>query len=132
MNRVDSGRRVTAGAPAPRRQLNRKVKGVVGRMHNVKISLVHGNLLTMSCSIAFLKHIEGLSSSPEREADAATGGQIASLLRTKEREKFVEVASAGAFPFQHLYIINFHQDELPFTYSSVDSYARRIIRLARK
>ena len=101
-------------------------------MNDVKISLVSGNLLTTSCSMAFLKHIEGMTSTPEREADAAMDGKISAILSAREQEEFAEIATGDAFPFQSLYIVNFHRDDLPFTYSSVEIYAKTILLLARR
>jgi hypothetical protein len=97
-------------------------------MRHVKISLVNGDLLTTPCSIAFLKHIKGLMSTPELAIDAKLAGQLTSVYKEEENEPYSLLETKNIFPFPELYILNFHDVDLPFTYSSLDSYVRRIIR----
>lgn len=96
-------------------------------MPQVKISIVNGDLLTTPCSIAFLKHITGLMSTPELAIDAKLSGQLTSLYKNEEDEPFSVLRTENILPFPELYILNFHEVDLPFTYASVDNYARRII-----
>lgn len=97
-------------------------------MPQVKISIVNGDLLTTPCSIAFLKHIKGLMSTPELAIDAKLSGQLNSLNRDEEDQPYSVLRTENILSFPVLYILNFHEVDLPFTYTSVDSYARRIIR----
>lgn len=97
-------------------------------MRRVKISLLNGDLLTTPCSMAFLKHIKGLMSTPEKTIDAKLDGRLTSVYEEKAGERYIRLETETSFPFPILYILNFQEDDLPFTYSSLDSYARRIIR----
>src|SRR5215216_521366 len=97
-------------------------------MGHVKISLLNGDLLTTSCSIAFLKHIKGSMSTPELAVDAKLDGKLTAVYKEEEDQRYSLLRTENRFPFPTLYILNFHQDDLPFTYSSLDSYARRLIR----
>lgn len=97
-------------------------------MRHVKISLVNGDLLTTPCSIAFLKHIKGSMSTPESAIDVKLDGQLTSLYKEQENQRYILLRTENALPFPALYILNFYEDDLPFTYSSLDSYARRIVR----
>lgn len=103
-------------------------------MQDVKITLIHDDLLTTPCSIAFLKHIVGMTSSPEHFIDARMNGKLSALFSDKEQEqeRYLTIDTTGVFPFPRLCIINFQDEDLPFKYPSVESYARRIIRFAHK
>lgn len=101
-------------------------------MEQVKVSVVNGDLLQTPCDTAFVKHIQGLTTGPEHMLDEAMGGAFAPLMQEKEKEPRLLVERPDLFPFPLLCIINFHEADLPFTYSSVDSFSRRIIRFAEQ
>jgi hypothetical protein len=53
-------------------------------MQNMKISLVNADLLAVACSVAFIKHVEGLMWGPERAIDLKLNGRFTSLYRDNE------------------------------------------------
>lgn len=97
-------------------------------MRRVKISLVNGDITTTPCSIAFLKHIQGVVSTPEMAIDARLEGRLTSAYKDQEAERHFIFDTADVFAFPRLHVLNFHEEDLPFSYSSIDSYARRILR----
>jgi hypothetical protein len=101
-------------------------------MPDVKISLINGDLLETPSSLAFLKHIENQMSMPEEAVDARIGGRLTSLYEAGEKPPYIQMDTEKLFAFPKLYILNFYDVDLPFTYSSLDSYARRLIRHALK
>jgi hypothetical protein len=99
-------------------------------MQRLKISLVHGGILSQKCSVVFMKHIEAMLSRPEKAIDEKMKGRLSSLYEKREMENDIKIETTNEFPFPYLYIINFHHNDLPFSYSSVDAYARRIVGFA--
>jgi hypothetical protein len=97
-------------------------------MENLKISLVHISLLEVECSLVFLKHIEGTLSMPEKAIDDLLEGKLKNEYGKRETEDdSILISCNGEMPFQSIYIVNFQQKDLPFSYSSIDKYARKII-----
>jgi hypothetical protein len=101
-------------------------------MQRLKISLINGGILKQQCSVVFMKHIEGILSRPEKAIDEKMNGELESIYQEREQEDDIKIETKDQFPFPYLHIINFHQGDLPFSYSSVDSYARRIVGFARR
>jgi len=101
-------------------------------MASLRLSLRHTDLLQVRSTITFLKHIEGSMSGPEMALDRATHGDLTSLLRLRERAEF-ETLEADV-PGGHLsaYLVNFHVKDLPFSYRSVDRYARTMLAVASR
>src|SRR5262249_39682391 len=79
-----------------------------------------------------MKHIEGSMSTPERALDAVVQGRHQSLHTNNEKEdhSILHVALGGHLACPLVYVVNFHREDLPFSYSSVDRYARTIFRVA--
>jgi hypothetical protein len=77
-----------------------------------------------------MKHIQGMKSMPEKAVDEAMDGQLSLLYREQEKNSQIIVHSEGKLPYASLCIINFHKENLPFRYSSVATYARRIAEFA--
>jgi len=99
-------------------------------MEKLKITLLHSDLIKTKCSAIFLKHIEGSMSAPEFSLNEAVGGRLKKLNSDNEKEDHSELESGGLLACPHVYVVNFHQQDLPFTYRSVDRYARTIINVA--
>src|SRR5688572_30007439 len=99
-------------------------------MPNLKISLVHGNVTDIRCSTVFIKHIEGTLSMPEKAIDAKLDGKLSSLYEEKEQDDQIIFDSHNQLPFPYFCAIIFHKDDLPFSYSSVDEYARKIFKIS--
>lgn len=97
-------------------------------MDKVKVSLVTGDLLDTQSAVAFIYHLEGNLWTTEREADKRVEGRLTAAYRESERREHFLLETKGSLPFPHLCVINFRKVSLPFTYASVDAYARRIIR----
>lgn len=95
-------------------------------MQNVKISLVHRSLLDTSASVAYVKHIEGQVCMPEKAIDERLGSRLSAAFLQRESGEPILLESTE-LPFSSLCVIPFSRVELPFRYSSVDSYARKII-----
>src|SRR6186713_1369246 len=49
------------------------------------------------------------------------------LFMEHEVEESHDVNTHHSLPFPYIHIINFHKNDLPFTYASVDSYAKKMI-----
>lgn len=101
-------------------------------MLELRISLRHQSVLEVACSMLFVKHIEGSMSAPELALNEVTEGKLQDAYEQHEREEAVEVSSGSPLPFGSIYALNFHRDDLPFTYASVDQYARRILEVATR
>lgn len=101
-------------------------------MSRVQISLRHGDLLSTPAALAFVKHIEGVSSTPEAALDVVLGGRLSAKYKLGERKQYVTLDSLAGLPYPKLYVLNFHEDDLPFEYPSVDDYARRIVQYAER
>jgi hypothetical protein len=99
-------------------------------MSSLRISLRHADLLQTPCSIVFMKHIEGTMSAPESALNAATHGQLQALYTQHEREDHEILDSDTPQGRVRAYVVNFHKQDLPFSYRSVDRYARTILRVA--
>lgn len=68
-------------------------------------------------------------SKPELGLDAATRGRLQALYSEHEKDDHAILESVGDLASPRAYIVNFHQRDLPFSYRSVDRYARAIIRV---
>ncbi len=103
-------------------------------MEGLKITLRHGDLLKTKCSGIFMKHIEGTMSVPERALDAVVQGRLTLLHAHNEKEdqSILIESQGGLLACPLVYIVNFHQKDLPFSYHSVDHYARTIVRVAER
>jgi hypothetical protein len=99
-------------------------------MSSLRISLRHADLLQTPCSIVFMKHIEGTMSAPESALNAATHGQLQAIYTQHEREDHEILDSDTPQGRVRAYVVNFHKQDLPFSYRSVDRYARTILRVA--
>jgi hypothetical protein len=99
-------------------------------MNELRISLLHRNVLQVACSMLFVKHIEGTMSPPELAINEATDGGLQRVYGEREKGDHIELWSKSGLPFPSIYVLNFHKDDLPFTYTSVDTYARRIWKVA--
>jgi hypothetical protein len=99
-------------------------------MQQLKITLRHSDLLKTECSAIFLKHIEGSMSAPELGVNAAVRGRLQALYSDHEKEDHSMLESDALLECPLVYVVNFHQQDLPFSYQSVDRYARTIIRVA--
>lgn len=101
-------------------------------MASLKLSLRHADLLQVRSTITFLKHIEGTMSGPEIALDRATHGDLTALLRVREQAEF-ETLEADV-PGGHIsaYLVNFHTKDLPFSYRSVDRYARTMLAVSSR
>lgn len=69
-------------------------------------------------------------SRPEKAVDARLNGLLTSVYKKQEKDNHIIINMNNQLPFSDLCIINFHKEDLPFRYSSVDSYARKIIELS--
>jgi hypothetical protein len=101
-------------------------------MGYVKVTLVNGDLLDTRCSLAFVKHIDSQTCAPEEALNAKLNGQLSSLSGRNERPKSDRLQTGNLLPFPLLYLINYYEEELPFSYTTLDSYARRMIRISLK
>lgn len=99
-------------------------------MNELKISLLHRDVLEVTCSMLFVKHIEGTMSAPELAINEATDGRLHTVYGKHEKGDHIELPSKRGLRFPSIYVLNFHKDDLPFTYASVDTYARRIWKVA--
>lgn len=100
------------------------------RMKPLRIRLLHGALHETKCSAIFLKHIEGTMSAPEQSIDTAVHGRLRALNIDHEKDARSTLESIELPACPRVYIVNFHESDLPFTYQSVDRYARSIIQIA--
>lgn len=98
-------------------------------MSSLRISLRHADLLQTPCSTLFIKHIEGSLSAPETALDAAMHGGLQTLLATHERDDHEVLDTDLPGGPRRAYIVNFHAADLPFSYRSVDRYARTILHV---
>jgi len=76
-----------------------------------------------------MKHIEGTMSAPESALNAATQGQLEALCTRHEQEDHEILDSDAPQGRIRAYLVNFHKRDLPFSYRSVDRYARTILRV---
>ncbi len=100
-------------------------------MSNLKILLVHGDITKIACSIVFVKHIEGDLSKPERAINEKVEGKLSQLYNEKEHENEIMFQTGDHLPFPLCCSVIFHRDDLPFSYSSVDIYARKMLQISR-
>lgn len=98
-------------------------------MHELRISLLQRNVLEVTFSMLFVKHIEGTMSAPELAINQATDGRLHTVYGKHEKGDHIELPSKRGLPFPSIYVLNFHKNDLPFTYASVDTYARRICKV---
>ena len=98
-------------------------------MSTLRISLRHADLMHTPCSLVFMKHIEGTMSGPESALDAVTQGQLKALYAQHEQEHHQILFRDAPHGRVRTYIINFHKNDLPFSYRSVDRYAREMLRV---
>ena len=96
-------------------------------MSKIKIKLFCGDVLDVNCSVLFVKHIEGFISMPERAINKSMRRDNSNLFMEHEVEESHDVNTHHSLPFPYIHIINFHKNDLPFTYASVDSYAKKMI-----
>lgn len=75
----------------------------------------------------FVKHIEGDMSKPEQAIDEKLGGKLSVLLREQEQESEILFSTGGGLPAPWCCAVVFHRADLPFSYSSVDAYARKLL-----
>jgi hypothetical protein len=99
-------------------------------MSQLKITLVHGDLLKVKCSAIFLKHIVGSMSAPELALNTALSGRLHALYLEQEQMDHSLLDSVGLLDCPRVYVVHFHQQDLPFSYQSVDRYARTIVRVS--
>ncbi len=99
-------------------------------MQKLKISLVHGDISKIDCSIVFVKHIEGDFSKPETAIDEQLQGKLSELYGSNEKDNEIIFSSDGKLPFPFCCSVIFHRIDLPFSYSSVDSYARKMLQIS--
>jgi hypothetical protein len=99
-------------------------------MESLQLTLFHGDVLATKCSALFLKHIEGSMSAPEIALNDATGGALQSLNSEHEYEDHSILETQRLPECTVIYVVNFHRQDLPFSYHSVDRYARTIIQVA--
>lgn len=99
-------------------------------MSNLKISLVHGDITKIACSIVFVKHIEGDLSKPESAIDEKTGGELSRLYAEREHQNEIMFQTGDHLPFPLCCSVIFHRNDLPFSYSSVDTYARKMLQIS--
>lgn len=99
-------------------------------MKKLKISLVKGGIFSIPCSTVFIKHIEGLMCRTEMHLNAQVDGKLETFYQENEKKADTRLSTKGKYPFEFLHILNFHRADLPFTYLSVDQYARRFLKLA--
>lgn len=96
-------------------------------MGKIKIHLFLGDITEVRCNVLFVKHIEGFMSMPEKAINNAIRTDNSNLFLEHEKKDFHDVCTYGSLPFPYMHVINFHKNDLPFTYASVDDYARQII-----
>ncbi|WP_121352812.1 hypothetical protein [Flavisolibacter nicotianae] len=99
-------------------------------MNRLKITLFPGDITDVHCSLLFVKHIEKSLSMPEAALNQALREDGSNVFFEKETDEARDVFTYNRLPYPIIHVINFHEDDLPFTYSSVDSYAREMIRFA--
>jgi hypothetical protein len=99
-------------------------------MSELRISLRHADLLETPCSILFIKHIEGSMSAPETALDEAMAGALQALMTEHEHEDHEVLDTKLDGGPRRAYVLNFHTADLPFSYRSVDRYARHLLRVA--
>lgn len=97
-------------------------------MNKIKITLSNGDVTDVRCSVLFMKHIQGFVCMPEHAINQKLEPEDGDVFKDKEEEEFVDLVTADHLPYASIHVINFHFDDLPFTYSSVDAYARGIIQ----
>jgi hypothetical protein len=101
-------------------------------MPELRVTLVHRDALQVPCSVLFVKHIEGSLSAPEIAIDEALDGRLRAAYAHLGSRDDIELESAGTVPFGAVHALVFHHADLPFTYASVDRYARRILQTATR
>lgn len=101
-------------------------------MNKIKITLSNGDITDVKCSVLFMKHIQGFVCMPEHAINQKLEPADGDVFKDKEEEEFVDLVTADHLPYSSIHVINFHFDDLPFTYSSVDAYARGIIQYVAK
>jgi hypothetical protein len=99
-------------------------------MSTLRLSLRHADLLQTPCALLFLKHIQGSISAPEAAIDAATSGELRALLSRHELEDHEVLEANLPNGPARAYVVNFHAADLPFSYRSVDRYARTILQVS--
>lgn len=107
-----------------------KQAGFVTRsgMNKIKITLSNGDITDVKCSVLFMKHIQGFVCMPEHAINEKLQPEDGDVFKDREEEEFVDLVTNEHLPYASIHIINFHFDDLPFTYASVDEYARNIIQ----
>jgi hypothetical protein len=121
--------------PVTRGDVKNAVGGVAAKRtlfpEALKITLYHGDLFKIKCEAIFMKHIEGTMSVPERALDALVQGKLQSLHDANEKADHSILIASPKGPLKCLvYVVNFHEKDLPFSYHSVDRYAKTIVRVA--
>jgi hypothetical protein len=99
-------------------------------MPKLKISLINDGVFSIPCSTVFIKHIEGMMCQLELNLNKRVGGKLETFYKENEKKEDNKLSTKGKLPCEYLHIINFHKDDLPFTYLSVDRYARRFFQFA--
>ena len=96
-------------------------------MKNIKVTLFCGDIAQAKCSVLFMKHIQREVCLPESAINdrLSVGGK--DLFKENELLEAVDIPTNNLLPYPFIHVINFLQKDLPFTYSSVDAYARKII-----
>lgn len=97
-------------------------------MSRIKITLSAGDVKDVCCSLLFVKHIEGNLSMPERALSQMLRDDDSNVFLEKEDEQTRNIYTYNCLPYPSIHVINFRKTELPFTYSSVDAYARKIVQ----
>lgn len=96
-------------------------------MDKIKITLFAGDVKDVECSVLFVKHIEANLSLPEKALNRVLRTDNSNVFLENEGEETRDVFTYNCLPYASIHVINFHKSDLPFTYSSVDQYARKII-----
>ncbi|HVF96496.1 MAG TPA: hypothetical protein VM871_04210, partial [Flavisolibacter sp.] len=99
-------------------------------MKKIRISLFNGDIVDVPCSVLFVKHIEGTVCMPEEAINHKLSPDNTDVFQQNETEEGVDLYTYNTLPYPYIHVINFHQKDLPFTYSSVDVYGRGIIDFA--
>lgn len=96
-------------------------------MNKIKITLFAGDVKDVECSVLFVKHIEANLSLPEKTLNQMLRGDESNVFLEKEEQEARDIFTYNCLPYASIHVVNFHKNDLPFTYSSVDTYARKII-----
>lgn len=99
-------------------------------MKKLKITLFNGDITGVHCSVLFMKHIEGFICMPEQAISEKLSSAKKNIFKEKEKEEFVVLSTNNQLPYPFIHVVNFHYKDLPFSYSSVDAYARAMIDFA--